>query len=110
MWREWPERNCEVHQLIGLIADSDDFRIGIRYSARLVFFFGDIVDNVFLCVLVVGPRHVHWTYYIDLVILELDVPFVHVYNMVCIVDAKYAIGGVPVDVEGPGGCRLAEER
>lgn len=85
---ERSERYCEVHELVGLIANCDDFRIRICYSARLVFFSCHIVYYVFLGVLIVGSWHVHWTYYIDLIILELDVAFVHVYNMVRIVDTE----------------------
>lgn len=39
LWSERPERNGEVHELIGLITDRDDPRIWISNSARIVFLF-----------------------------------------------------------------------
>lgn len=44
--RERPERNGEVHQLVGLVAHGDDARVRVRYAARLVLVFRHIINYI----------------------------------------------------------------
>lgn len=59
LWRKRPERDGEVHQLVGLIADGDDARVGVRYPARVVLVFRYVVDYVLFHFFVAGPWDVH---------------------------------------------------
>lgn len=42
LWRKGSEGDGEVHKLVRLVADRDDPRVGIRYTTRVVFFFGHL--------------------------------------------------------------------
>lgn len=76
--------------------------IRISYPTRIIFLFTNIIYYIFLCVLFKRPRGVDWAYYIDLVVLELSITFIQVEYVIGIVYSKYAVGCVPMDVEGLG--------
>lgn len=42
LWCEAPKRDGEEHQLVGLVADSNDSRVGFRNATRVVFLLGDL--------------------------------------------------------------------
>lgn len=83
-----PKCDGEVHQFVRLVADGDDSGVGIGYPTRLVLFFGHIVNDVLLGILIVRSRHVHGAYYVDLIVFKLNVSLVYVYYVVRIVDTK----------------------
>ncbi len=45
-WGKRSERDGEVHEVIGSVANCDDSRIRLSDSARLKLFFGNKVDDV----------------------------------------------------------------
>lgn len=95
---ERAERDREEHDDLGLVADGDDPRVGVRDAARLVLLLGHVVDDVLFGVLVPLFGGVRGTDEVDLVELELRVALVQVEDVVGVVDAEDAVGGVPVDV------------
>lgn len=83
--RERTEGDGEVHELVGLVADGDDARIGIGDATRIVLFFGHVVDDVLFGVLLVRARRVHGTNDVDLVVFERNVVLVDVDDVVRVV-------------------------
>lgn len=71
----------------------------IRDPARFVLHLRDIVDDVFLCLVVERARLVHRTDDMDLIVLERRVTFVDVDDVICVVDPEYTVCRVPVHVE-----------
>lgn len=100
LWRERPERNREIHQLEGLIAHGYDSRVGIRDTACLVLILAHVVDDILLDILIFCPRRIHWTNQIRLVVFELRVPAVHIYDVIGVIYEEDAVGAIPVDREG----------
>ena len=83
--RERAERDGEVHELVRLVADGDDPRIGVGNAARVVLFLGHVVDDVLFSVVLVSSRSVDGANNVDLVVLERNVIFVDVNDVVRIV-------------------------
>ena len=88
--RERSERDGEVHELVGLVADGDDARIGIGDAASVVLLLGHVVDDVLFGVVLVRAGRVHGTDDVHLVVLERNVVLVDVDNVVRIVYPKSA--------------------
>lgn len=83
---ERPECDGKVHQLLRLVADGDDARVGAGDPTRVVLFFGHGVDDVALRVGVARP--VHRADDVDLVVLPWLVALVDVDDVVCVVDPE----------------------
>lgn len=73
--------------------------VWIRYPTRIVLLFTNIINYIFLCVLLKSPRSVHWAYNIHLVVFELCVAFIQVEYVIGIVYSEYAVRRIPMDVE-----------
>lgn len=110
MWSEWAESDREVHVAVGLVADGDDARIRVGDAARLVLLLGDVVDDVLFGVFVERARHVHRTDDVHLIVFELHVALVHVYDVICVVYSKYAIRCIPMHVHGLGARGLGAQQ
>ena len=82
---EWAEGDGEVHELVRLVAHGDDTWIGIGYATCVVLFFGYVVDDVLLSVVLVRPRCVHRADDVHLVVLERNVVLVYVDDVVRVV-------------------------
>lgn len=83
---------------MGLVADGDDAGHRVRDAARVVLFLGHIIDDVLLHVFFLGSRPVHGADDVHLVVLERDVPLVHVDYVVRVVYSEDWIRGVPVNI------------
>lgn len=98
--RERPERDGEVHRFARLVAHRYHPRTRVRYPTCLVLLLGHVVDDVLLSIVIdVRVRRIYGTYYIDLIVLEHRVVFVHVNYVICVVYSKYGIRGVPVHAD-----------
>ena len=85
MRRKRTEGDGEVHELVRLVADGNDPRIGIGDAARVVLLLGHVVDDVLFSVVFVRARLVHRTNDVDLVVFERNVVLVDVDNVIRIV-------------------------
>lgn len=83
--RKRPERDRKEHQLLRLIADRYNPRIGVGDAARLVLHFADIVDDVLFRFVVERIRFVHRTDDVHLIVLEREVALVHVDDVIGVV-------------------------
>ena len=82
---ERTERDGKVHQLVRFITNGNDAWIGICDAARVVLFFGHVVDDVLFCILFVRSRRVHGTNDVHLIVLERNVVLVDVDDVVRVV-------------------------
>jgi len=96
--RERAEGDGEVHELVRLVANGDDSRIGIGYTTRVVLLLGHVVDDVLLGVILVRSRRVNRADDVHLVVLERDVVLVDVDYVVRVVYPEYGVGGIPMYV------------
>lgn len=101
--RKRPKRDGKVHRFARLVAHCYYPRTRVRYPTCFVLLLGHVVDDVLLSIVInIRVRWIHRTYYIDLIVFEHCVVFVHVNYMICVVYSKYGIGGVPVHADRLG--------
>jgi hypothetical protein len=61
-----PEGDGEQHELVRLVADGDDPRVGIGDPARLILILANTIDDISLDVLWMGPWTIDWADNVDL--------------------------------------------
>ncbi len=98
-WCEWPESDGEVHQLMGPIANGNDFGIGLCDPTRIIFLFCHTIDDVlFLRGVCVCARLIDRAHNVDLIILPRVVATIDLDDVVMFVSSKEGVRGVPMDV------------
>jgi len=90
---EGPEGDGEVHEILWLVADSDDSWFRIRDPAAVELVLVDAVDDVLL-----GDVHPGRADDVDLIVLPRVVVLVHLYHMIG--TTEYGVGYVPIHVNG----------
>ena len=94
--RERSESDGKVQQLMGLAANSHNFRFRIGDPTRIIFFPTDTVDDMPLWIQSACLRL--GTNQVDLVIFPGLVSDVDIDHVIGIVQPEHGIGSVPVDV------------
>ncbi len=79
------ERDGKVHQFVRFVTDGDNPWIWVRNPARVVLFFRHVINDVLFSIVFVSSRSVNWTDDVDLVVLEGNVVFIHVDDVIRIV-------------------------
>ena len=85
------------------ITNGNYFRARLGDATRVVLLLGHAIDDVLLLCGLGDAWFVNRAYYVDLIILPRVIATIDVDDVVCTIDTKYRIGGIPVYIMHPRG-------
>ena len=91
----------EIHELMRPITHGNDFRARLSDTAGVVLLLGHAVYDVLLLCGLGDARFVDGADDVDLIILPRVVAAIDVHDVVCSIDTKYGIGGIPMYIMHP---------
>ena len=80
------------------VTNSYDFWTGLGDTARVILLLGHAVYNILLLRSLSDAWFVNGADDVDLIVLPRVIAAVDVDDIVCSIDAKYGVGGIPMDI------------